>query len=125
MDLRPLRAQALHLAERTTALERRLDAALYSGRVTREQSRAVNDILMRLEQTLIDETVPARERWYRHVVYGWNIYSLYDGQPLPHLAEAIPVRDPTLVARERANIARALARMQTAVEQALHLAAAW
>jgi N-acetylated-alpha-linked acidic dipeptidase len=125
VDLRPLRAQALHLVERTTALERRLDAALYSGRVTREQSRAVNDILMRLEQTLIDETVPARERWYRHVVYGWNIYSLYDGQPLPHLAQAIHLRDPTLVARERAIIARALERMQTAVEQALHLAAAW
>ena len=31
-------------------------------------------------------------RWYRHVFYGWNIYSLYDGQLFPGLADALQAR---------------------------------
>ena len=36
---------------------------------------------------------------YRHVIYGWNIYSLYDGQPFPGLADAIRLRDGAREAR--------------------------
>ena len=72
-----LRAQAEAIREKSTELERRIrdaDEALPEG---------LNDGLMRLEHTLIDESEPADERWYRHVIYGGNIYALYSGQPFP------------------------------------------
>jgi N-acetylated-alpha-linked acidic dipeptidase len=53
----------------------RLEAALDSGPLPADVE-GLNDRLMRLEQSLIDESAPPEERWYRHVVYGWNIYSL-------------------------------------------------
>jgi transferrin receptor-like protein len=59
----------------------------------------VNDLLARLEQRLLDED----QQWYRHVIYGWNIYSLYDGQPFPGLADAMRVRDAERAQRSRAN----------------------
>ena len=43
--------------------------------------------------------------------YGWNIYSLYDGQPFPGLAEALRVKDAARVSREVGRIGRALDRM--------------
>ena len=57
------------------------------------------------------------ERWYRHVIYGWNIYSLYEGQPLPGLAEAIRLRDPARIAKETARIESALRRMRAGLDQ--------
>ena len=54
---------------------------------------ALNDRLARMEQHLADDDGAAESKWYRHVFYGWNIYSLYDGQPLPGLAEALRLRD--------------------------------
>ncbi len=58
---------------------------------------------------MLDESGSPAESWYRHVIYGWNIYSLYDGQPLPGLAEAIRLKDPARVAQETARIENALA----------------
>jgi hypothetical protein len=71
---------------------------------------------MRLEQTLLDESAPPDERWYRHVIYGWNIYSLYEGQPLPGLADAVRVGNQTRVDAEVARIEAALTRMLRALE---------
>ena len=52
------------------------------------------------------------------MIYGWNIYSLYDGQPLPGLAEAIRLKDPARVAKETARIENALRRMLAELRQA-------
>ena len=98
------------------ALERRIDAALTAGTVTPERVRSLNDSLVRLEQALLDDSEPADKRWYRHVIYGWNIYSLYEGQPLPGLAEAIRGGDQAAVDREVARIEAALTRLIEAVE---------
>jgi N-acetylated-alpha-linked acidic dipeptidase len=114
LDLNDLRAQAAAVEREAAGRERALDATLAEGRVP-AQARAINDALARAEQALLDESEPARERWYRHVVYGWNVYSLYDGQPLPGLAEAIRHRDAPAVERERRRIAGALARLRAAL----------
>ena len=74
---------------------------------------------MRLEHTLIDESEPADERWYRHVIYGWNIYALYSGQPFPGLARAIGSGTESDVAREAARIERALGRMSSGIDALL------
>jgi N-acetylated-alpha-linked acidic dipeptidase len=117
LDLRPVRRLALMLMDRADALERRIDAALHQGTLTASSARGLNDRLVRLEQTLLDESEPADKRWYRHVIYGWNIYSLYEGQPLPGLAEAIRMRDQAKVDREVARIEAALKRMLDALSR--------
>ena len=65
--------------------------------------------------TLLDVSASPADRWYRHVIYGWNIYSLYEGQPLPGLAEAIRLKDPARIAKETARIESALGRMRAAL----------
>ena len=65
---------------------------------------ALNDRLARMEQTLADDDGAAETKWYRHVFYGWNIYSLYDGQPFPGLAEALRVKDAARVTHELGRI---------------------
>jgi len=117
VNLQAARQLASTIAERAATLERRIDAAVAAGTITPASARSLNDRLVRLEQTLLDESEPADTRWYRHVIYGWNIYSLYEGQPLPGLAEAIRLRDQQRVAREVARIEAALKRMLAALEQ--------
>jgi N-acetylated-alpha-linked acidic dipeptidase len=93
------------------ALEARIDRQLESG-ATPSDARALNDQLVRIEQTLLDESPPPDRRWYRHVIYGWNIYSLYEGQPLPGLAEATRLADQVRVGEEVARLTAALGRMR-------------
>ncbi len=116
LDLGRAKALAADIAARADAMERRIAADLEQRTVA---DRAVlNDRLARLEQTLLDESESPREHWYRHVIYGWNIYSLYEGQPLPGLAEAIRLKDRERVAKETARIESALGRMRAALERA-------
>jgi N-acetylated-alpha-linked acidic dipeptidase len=110
LDLRRARSLAETITARTTQLERRIDEALEDSRLTPASARTLNDRLVRLEQALLDESAPPDVRWYRHVIYGWNIYSLYEGQPLPGLAEAIRRRDQAQVNSEVARIEAALSR---------------
>ncbi len=119
LDLGPSQAIAAEIAGRAEALERRVDADLEAGRGTDQARASLNDQLAHLEQTLLDESGSPAERWYRHVIYGWNIYSLYEGQPLPGLAEAIRVKDPAKIARETARIESALRRMRAGLDRAL------
>jgi N-acetylated-alpha-linked acidic dipeptidase len=107
-DLTTARGLATQAAAIATTIEGRLDRRVAAGAVDPARARRVNDALMRLEQQLLDESAPPETRWYRHVIYGWNIYSLYEGQPLPGLAEAIRVGDAAAVARETARLAGAL-----------------
>ncbi len=101
------------------ALEDQIAKRRVSGGFTEGQRRALNDRLARLEQTLLDEAEPPNARWYRHVVYGWNIYALYEGQPLPGLADAERTGDRARIDREIARIAAALTRMRAGLEAAL------
>ena len=117
LDLRSARRLAMMVADRADALERRIDAALAAGTLTASSAKTLNDRLVRVEQALLDESEPPHTRWYRHVIYGWNIYSLYEGQPLPGLAAAIRLRDQSEVDREIARIDAALKRMLTALGQ--------
>jgi hypothetical protein len=61
------------------------------------------------------------ERWYRHLIYGWDIYSSYDGQPFPRLAESIRSRDAAGARQEVARIAAALDRLDEGLREALAL----
>lgn len=115
VDLTEAQQLVRDITDRADALERRIDARLADGSMTAETARALNDGLVRLEQALLDESEPADRRWYRHVIYGWNIYSLYAGQPLPGLADAIRRRDQAAVDLEVARLEAALRRLVDAV----------
>jgi len=123
MDAARLRDRAERVRVAASTLEHSIDAALASGGVPASSRSALNDRLSRMEQTLADDEGAPANRWYRHVFYGWNIYSLYDGQPFPGLAEAFRVKDPAAVAHEHRRIERALDRMSAelaAAAQTLH-----
>ena len=118
LSLNNAKALAAEIAKRSEALEHRIDENVESGRWPDASSASLNDRLAHLEQDLLDESGSPAERWYRHVIYGWNIYSLYDGQPLPGLAEAIRLKDRARVAEETARIENALRRMLAELRQA-------
>ena len=80
---------------------------------------ALNDRLARLEQQLADDEGATDSRWYRHVFYGWDIYSLYDGQMFPGLATALRRRDAERVKHEGARIESAFDRMHAELTAAL------
>jgi N-acetylated-alpha-linked acidic dipeptidase len=94
----------------------KLETALDGGRLPADVA-ALNDGLMRLEQSLIDESAPPSERWYRHVVYGWNIYSLYSGQAFPGLAGALARGTEKDVRRETERLENALERLGRGLDE--------
>ncbi len=93
-----------------------IEAALEGGRLPADVE-GFNDRLMRLEQSLIDESEPPSERWYRHVVYGWNIYSLYSGQAFPGLAGALVRGTDEDVRRETERLEKALERLVSGLDE--------
>ncbi len=108
VDVSPLRARADAVGVASKSLEAAIDARLASGGPAAAE---LNDRLARMEQRLVDDDGAADTKWYRHVFYGWNIYSLYDGQPFPGLAEALRVKNAARVTHELGRIERALDRM--------------
>ncbi len=114
-----LRTRAQAAATAARQLESAIDAGLAAGTLTRASASRLNDRLARVEQMLADDDGAPDTKWYRHVFYGWNIYSLYDGQPFPGLAEAYRLKDAARVGRERGRIERALDRMSAELDAAL------
>jgi N-acetylated-alpha-linked acidic dipeptidase len=121
MDLGEARRLAAAALTTATALE--ASVALRASGVAADpaRARALNDALVRLEQRLLDESEPPAKRWYRHVIYGWNIYSLYEGQPLPGLAEAIRIADGAAVTRETTRLEQALGRFLAGLQEIARL----
>jgi N-acetylated-alpha-linked acidic dipeptidase len=114
LDVTGLRARAAAVREAATALESIIDERLHAG-APLAQAQSLNDRLARMEQLLADDDGASDSKWYRHVFYGWNIYSLYDGQPFPGLADALRLKDAARVTREVGRISAALDRMQAAL----------
>ena len=121
LDFAPLRSAVRRTAEESRVLERRIDSLLARDQSPRSVRR-LNDALARMEQRLLDESQRPDQRWYRHLVYGWNIYSLYDGQPFPGLAEAIRRNDRSAAERELAKITAAVTRLAGGLAEAASLA---
>lgn len=123
VDVAPLRSRAEGVGKAALALEATLDRRLAAGDIAREMLPALNDRLARMEQQLADDGGAPESKWYRHVFYGWNIYSMYDGQPFPGLGQALRLKDEARVARELGRIERALDRMAaelTAAQALVH-----
>ncbi|MDP1860496.1 MAG: M28 family peptidase [Gemmatimonadaceae bacterium] len=122
LDMAPLQTRARSAMQLATRLEAAIDRRLTSSHFPRLVASGLNDRLARLEQVLADDDGAAESRWYRHVFYGWNIYSLYDGQPFPGLAEAVRMREGGRVRHEVGRVARALERMSTELAAAVAVA---
>jgi N-acetylated-alpha-linked acidic dipeptidase len=116
-----LQAAAMRAIVSSFMLQERIDERLAAGTMSTTEASALNDHLARLEQLLTDDEGPDDRRWFRHVVHGWDIYSLYDGQPFPGLAEAIRRNDAARIDVEVARIKRALERWSRGVGAAQSL----
>lgn len=121
IDVNGLRARAQAVEAAANTLEDLIDRRLSAGSLHESVRPALNDRLARMEQRLADDDGAADSKWYRHVFYGWNIYSLYDGQPFPGLAEALRVKDTARVSHEMGRIERALDRMRSELDAAAAL----
>jgi hypothetical protein len=121
LDVAGLRSRADAVSTAAASLEATIDRGLATGGLPASALPALNDRLARMEQRLADDDGAAESKWYRHVFYGWNIYSLYDGQPFPGLAEALRVKDAARVGREVSRIERALDRMRSELDAAAAL----
>ena len=102
-------------------LEEKVQAQLASGRLDAATLRKLNDALVAAEKSFVtvEESPDAKNpRWYRHTVYGWNIYALYAGQTLPALHRALTARDAASFAAERARLAAAVVRATETLIQA-------
>jgi N-acetylated-alpha-linked acidic dipeptidase len=120
LDVSGLRTKAAAVRAASDGLESAIDQRLRGGTVPGDAG-ALNDTIGRMEQLLADDDGAAESKWYRHVFYGWNIYSLYDGQPFPGLADALRLKDAARVTREVGRIHAALDRLATALTSALPL----
>jgi N-acetylated-alpha-linked acidic dipeptidase len=118
IDVAGLRARTEAVEAAARRLEEAIDRRLAAGDIPDAVRSPLNDRLARMEQRLTDDEGASESRWYRHVFYGWNIYSLYDGQPFPGLAEALRLKDAARTAREIGRIERALDRMTAELESA-------
>lgn len=123
LDFAPLRSAVALAASQAKVLERRIDDRLATRAVTPSSAARLSDLLGRMEQRLLDEHGSPDTRWYRNVVYGWDIYSLYDGQPFPGLADAIRRGDGAGAARELVTITEAVRRLSQGLSAAGELAA--
>jgi N-acetylated-alpha-linked acidic dipeptidase len=121
LDVARLRSRADAVSTAATSLEEAIDRRLAASDLPASPLAALNDRLARMEQRLADDDGAAESKWYRHVFYGWNIYSLYDGQPFPGLAEALRVKDTARIVREVSRIERALDRMRSELDAAAAL----
>lgn len=110
-------ARVKEIAAAATQLESATDRRLQAGGAG--DFAALNDRIARLEQKLADDDGAPESRWYRHVFYGWNIYSLYDGQLFPGLTDALRLRDAERVTHESARMTRAFDRMHAELTAAL------
>lgn len=119
LNVAPLERRAARVRQLADSLERAVDQRLRAIPLAAPAAVMLNDRLARLEQRLADDDGAPDSRWYRHVFYGWNIYSLYDGQPFPGLAEAIRRRDQRRTDHELQRITRALDRMQSELQAAV------
>ncbi len=103
LDLQSTRARVAALAEAAAAFEA---ASSRAASLPPAVQREINDRLLRAETGFAQ---PGGEAWYRHVVYGWDIYALYSGDTLPTLRAAIAKGDAVGLARERDRLEQALA----------------
>jgi N-acetylated-alpha-linked acidic dipeptidase len=124
LDFAPLDLAVVRAASQAALLERRVDDAIAAGRLDASAAARLNDALARMEQRLLDESEPPDKRWYRHVIYGWDIYSLYDGQPFPGLAQAVRTGDGVGARRELARVTAAVDRLSTGLAEAATIAQA-
>jgi N-acetylated-alpha-linked acidic dipeptidase len=121
LDFAPLQNAVSRLALRAAELERRVDTYTSQLGATASGPEKLNDLLAQMEQRLLDDSQPPDRRWYRHLVYGWNIYSLYDGQPFPGLADAIRRNDRAAAASELSKITAAIGKMADGLADAAAL----
>jgi hypothetical protein len=114
-----LRAAIRAMGNAARDVESGIDRTLASDS-PREPAR-LNDLLARLEQRFLDERSPARDRWYRHVIFGWDIYALYAGQAFPGVAAALRVGDRAAALAELGAIAERVTRVTAGLREAAAL----
>jgi len=117
-DLAALRASVGAFQQHADRLEAAVQESLTRGWLDDAARRAVSDAVAGAEKAFVDadpQPPGAPPRWYRHILYGWDIYALYAGDTLPALRRALAGGDRPGFERERARLERAVNRATAAL----------
>lgn len=122
-DLAGVRAALDRFDQQARLLEGEASAALARGTLERDALHAVNDALSGAEKAFADAESPnpasevGTRRWYRHTLYGWDIYALYGGDTLPALRRELAAGSRAGFERERGRLEHALRRATVELER--------
>jgi N-acetylated-alpha-linked acidic dipeptidase len=123
LSLPALRREVARFREAAVNIEEEARLRLAKTLPSAQNLRVANERLARLEQSFAmeepyDLTGPD-SRWFRHTLYGWNIYALYAGQTLPGLHRAVATGDAVAYTRECSRLAAGLDRAIREIQDGL------
>jgi N-acetylated-alpha-linked acidic dipeptidase len=120
LDLSAVRSSLARLDTAARAYEAaasRLDGATLTP-ARRRALGAVNAILARAEQALVDTAGLPRRRWFAHLIYAPGFYTGYGVKTMPGIREAVEQRRAAEAQAETARVAGALNRLGDVVRRA-------
>jgi N-acetylated-alpha-linked acidic dipeptidase len=121
LDLEELKTRLAAFTRAARAVDARTSAV--RGDLDPATRRRLNDHLAGAEKSFASAEPhgDGSPRWYRHTVYGWDIYALYSGDVLPALGAALRARDAARFAAEKRRLSAALERATAEMERAAAL----
>ena len=93
-------------------------AKVDTGKLDAKHAAALDAILMKTEQTLLDDAGLPNRPWYRHLLYAPGAYTGYGVKTMPGVREAIELRQWAEAETQIKRVSEALTRLTAAVDQA-------
>ncbi|MDX1647743.1 MAG: transferrin receptor-like dimerization domain-containing protein [Longimicrobiales bacterium] len=113
----PLLNAVAELRDAATAYDERLRTAQAEG-LDDQETRRLNEHLLRVEQLLTDDRGLPKRPWFRHQIYAPGFYTGYGVKTLPGIREAIEEREFELVDEQMQRVSAALRRLNERLAEA-------
>lgn len=122
LDFAPLQNAVMRLQDRAKTFAAVMKTATRDGQaLPRDTQAALDQILVKIEQTLIREDGLPRRPWYKHLVYAPGLYTGYGVKTLPGVREAIEQRNWAEANQQIVFAAEAIERFGNQLERATTL----
>jgi N-acetylated-alpha-linked acidic dipeptidase len=118
LDFSPLDNQLVQLKETAEEFQK-----MYAGglQLPVEKQNELNDLLYKVERSLIDPNGLPRRAWYKHEIYAPGYYTGYGVKTLPGIREAIEQRNWTEAQQGIQTVSKVLQTYVTQVKQGVEI----
>lgn len=122
LDLRTVQMEVAHLEATAKTYDEQLNLAMKRGSVlSTEHLAKVDEVLTRVERTLLSpQGLPGRE-WYRNVIYAPGLYTGYDAKTLPGIREAVEAQRYDIANQQARHLTQALRALSAQIDEAAAL----